>query len=289
MQTHLSRPGRSGRTSKFNLHLENSFADSVQNCACPVGNVEQSSDHGPLSDNRRSLIKDYVEAALSVHFHLLAIAERRSDPNESTLGNYCVVLECAVTPDSFLNVSGIGEGWESKIKRLQRSADKVDHAVLVSIRKFIKMPKRTTFVLPCRERLERFNERCSLLSNSLQHREAASIKFGGIVENGELKSIDGWGKPVIDKQEHLVNRVIECRTEIVNDLADDNSPHWRARGIYFHADGEICDADTIPEFCAELDRRHVRVSVHEGSDFVLERIELLAGALEFELNPVQIR
>src|SRR5207249_1828590 len=83
---------------------------------------------------------------------------------------------------------------------------------------------------------------------------------------------------------HSINRMIQCRAEIVNDFSEHDAPHRWTWCVDEHSHRDIKDesAFAAPVYALEFDGRFVGCAVKEGSHFLLERIELIAGALQFQ-------
>ena len=259
--------------------------DFVETVARTVGGITKRSDNQPVSDNGGSLIENYINGDLRLHFHLIAV-KQSALAEHATARNYCVVLECPPLAHLMLDFGGISERWKGKLECLQRTAGQMDRAVLVEVREFTQMSQWALEALPCRERLERFNQNCGLIADPSQHLESASIVFRGINEDGELGSAF-LGPPSASSMVHkLEDRMVECRTEVVDDLPDDDAPHGGTWFFHDHSDGEVFDdrGCKVPRYSAELDPRFVRISIKEGSHFSIERVELLIGPLQFHSN-----
>ena len=279
----LFRSGQFRGGRERDVSAEKFSSDLFEDGFDSISDVKQCADNGPLCYDGRSLIEDYIKQALCVHFHFLT-TKRLSSANKTPLGNYCVVLECPPLSDVFSNGSGVDKRRKLEIKRFERATRQVNRAMLVEVGQLRKMPQRATFLLPCRERLERFDKSCSLLSDSLQHREAVRIEFGGTDKNRELPPKIIRGKTFLEKDKQLKYRVVKCTSEIVENFTDFNPPHRRTQLVNDHADCKVSDTSRCPTYSVEMDRRFIRVSVKEESYFTLERVELLAGPLQFKNN-----
>lgn len=279
--------GITRRTRQFVVNPEDLRSEFFQNISHPICDVKQRSGHNPLSDNRRSLIKDYVEQAVRLHFHILS-TKGMPGSDEGTLRNYCVVMECPTLADCLRYTSRIDKRRELEIKCLYRPTSQMQHAVLIEIGNLVQMPKWTRGALPCRERLERFDKSCSLVAYPCQHAEAVRIEFGKLGENRELESRSFGGQVLAQKNKQLKYCVVESRTEVVNNFSDLYSPHWIAGLVDEHPDRKVSDTPntltSVLEFCrVEIDRRFIRVAIiKKSSHFTLERVELLAGSLKFK-------
>lgn len=274
-----------GSQLKDEGNIQTLSPDSVETVAGTVGGIAKRSDDRAVSDNGRSLIENYIEGDLRLHFHLIAV-KQLALAEHATARNFCVVLECPPLSHLVLDSGGISERWKGKLECLQRTAGQMDRAVLIEVRELTQMPQGTLGALPCRERLERFNQNCGVIADPSQHREAASIVFRGIDEDRELGSAF-LRQPSASSMDHkLEDRMVECRTEVVDDLPDDDAPHGGTWFFHDHSDSEVFDdrGCKIPRYSAELDPRFVRISIKEGSHFSIERVELLIGPLQFHSN-----
>src|SRR5262249_8364678 len=155
-----------------------------------------------------------------------------------------------------------------------------NRAVLVEVRELVQVPEWTSAALPCRERLKAFDECCGLIADAFQHREAVQIKFRSEKEDRELGSTTIRRGRTRGLDDEHVNRMIECRTEVMDDFSDDDAPHRRTWFFHDHSDRDVENESRFsgPVYASELDCRFVRIAVKEGSHFLLERVELIAGS-----------
>ena len=273
--------GGKGSLSKNEFQREHVLADRGDTVSTSIRNVEQRSNHRPIVSNGGSLIKDYVEGNLRIHLHWLG--EQGQVTEKSPGGNYCVVLECPPLSDALVNYSPrIQERWKREIERLHKAAGKMQRAVLVDIRQLIEMPKRTLCALPCRERLERFDKSCGLTAHPGQHFEAVHLKFGGLIENRELGTGVIGGGLVRGVDDKLIHKMIEGRTNVVEDFANNDAPHRFTWFFHNHPDCEI----RCPAYALDIEGRLVRAFLKEEVDFSLERLDLLVGPLHFQTDAI---
>lgn len=196
------------------------------------------------------------------------------------------MLERPSLSDALVDSSRIHNCWKRKIKCFDRTASEMDSAVLVDVGQLINVPKGTVCALPCRERLERLDERCRLITDPFQHIEAVSLKFGDVIKNGELSPGVVGGGIVRSMDDKLIHKVVECRTDVVDYFSDDNAPHRWTWFFHEHSDGEVYDARSLPcpAHAAELEGRFIGISLKETGHFLLERIDLLVGPLQFQAD-----
>src|SRR5262245_26937898 len=108
---------------------------------------------------------------------------------------------------------------------MHRSARKMERAVLVDIRQFTELPERGGLVLPCRKRLPRFDQVCRIPSDSMKHGFSPALKPCSGFENREL-DLGTVGRGTTGRVDHkLVDKVIECRAEIVDDFSNQDAPN----------------------------------------------------------------
>jgi hypothetical protein len=272
---------------------ENLSSDSFDNLSRSVRDVEQGSYHRPFLDSRRSLIENYVESHFGIHFHLTG-SKRWSTTNKDGFHNFCIVLECPASADVLGNSARIDDWWKVELKCLKRAAGQMDTAVLVDVGQFYEMKQRALNVLPCRERLECFDKVCSLPPNTFEHWEAVSLKFGDIEETGELGLLPFAGCSSFVENKQFVHTVVESTTEVVDDFSNLDAPYWITLFMDNHANCKLGNglSDGIPGsivFGVNMTRRFVGVTVQEGLELDLERVELFASPLNFKRDAGQIR
>jgi hypothetical protein len=275
--------------SKDEIDRENVRTDLGNTIPAAIRDIKQCSNDRPLARARGSLIEYYLKGDLRIH--LQWTVKHRAVTEQTALSNYCIVLEC---PSSSLacidDPARIDDRWERKLERLHKSARKMNRAVLVDVRQLIEVPKRATFVLPCRVRLEAFDKCCRLVTHPFQHNEAVSLKFARDVKNGELGSGIIRGMAVGRIDDKLKHKVIECRADIVDDLTNNNAPTRWTWFFHDHPDSEIHDAGSFcPSYSVELDGRFVRAPLKKNADFSLEKLDLLIGPLQFQADTVERR
>lgn len=272
---------------KIERQLEDSLADPIHGFAGAVGGIKKGVENNPFANDGRSLIERYVEGDLSIHFHWrpsdhrpIAVADHSSGRNN------CVVIKWPFGTDTFENLPSTDKRRKREVERLKHTGGQMERAVLVEVGQVTQVPKRAFLALPCRERLKLFDQDCGILTDPLQHLEAARIEFRGIQEDRELGPDVSSGRDSRRVDHKLVDAMVECRTEIVDDFTDDDAPVRRTWFFHDHHDVEANSPSWSAEPCfsVELDRRFVHITLKENSHFILERLELLVGPLQFQAN-----
>ena len=155
----------------------------------------------------------------------------------------------------------------------------MERAVLIEVREFFQMPKRTPGILPCAKRLLRFNDLDGLASDMYKVLPSTSTidKPYLTVEDGELIFV-GARRTSRLKNNELVNNMVKGGSEIVDHLADTHSKHeWRS--------AQRVDSDCqFPGILVEIDSGFVRASVQKDNAF-LKSAKLLPCSQSFSLTP----
>ena len=266
-------------------NIASNLGDAV---ATPISNVYKTSFHGPPFYQRGALIEHYIKGHARLHLHLIA-AEHGfvGGTYKSATRQYCIVLECPSLADMIaLNGPRIIKRRKLAIEHLYGAAGRMERAVLVDIRKLIQMPQWADNILPCRERLKVFNQGCGLLADPFEHGGACAVECSRLKENGELSSVFIGGGAARRMDYQLISNMVQCRSDIVNDLADNHTPIGGTWSFDGDPDGEFVNTGR-PAYSVELERRGVGATVDKVSNFILQQIDLLIGPLHLKPDAIK--
>ena len=264
--------------SQIKTLSENVSRDFLDAGVRPIGDLKKSGVHGPAAHQWRSLIERYIQGEVCIHIHLAS--PDRLVGVDAASHEYCIVLKCPRLPLLRNHTTVSKDRWEREFKRRQRRAGQMDRAVLVEVGQLVQMRKWASVALPCIEWLHRPNQGCCFLANSGKHLGAVPSKFRGNPKDRELgPAIQNRSRtPVMNDQ--FINRVIQCRTEIVKNLPNNDAPHGWTWFFHDHANGKL-QAAALPSFLVELDRWYIRIRIKKDSHFVPKKLDVVVGALEF--------
>lgn len=267
------------RKSKFGS--KDLLCDAPENAVGPVGYVSECGSNKPATHRWRSLIKRYVYGELAIHLRLREGPLLSAD--EPCATEYGVVFYRPALMEVLRpNCDRPDQRWKRELERLQRCANEMDRAVLVTVVEFLQMPQRTRCgALPCaavsyRKGLFRQDEIGCITPEILQVLRGPAVVSGPVLKDGELQfTTRRWRSPVaLDVQ--LVNDVIKGRSDVVDDFADSDAPHQ----IRF------CDGDNSGRDCfslaIEIDNCAVGARVIAGKEDLnvsIETVDLLPCTL----------
>ena len=170
-------------------------------------------------------------------------------------------------------------GRDLYLPYLRRRSHYVDKAVLVDVRKFVELPEREEVgVIPSVVRLKRLDPALSPASNGSDSVATTTAPRSvservWVKEEGELRAAGGVA--TTDRTRQLIYKVVETRSEVVNDVPDNHSEPQV--GLT-----DISDADGWPLIRVELGVELIRVRFVEPLDHSVQGFEVTDRPLPFE-------
>ncbi len=233
---------------EYALNSIDDLAEAVEDGVCVTG----------IND---SPFKRYAEGNVALHFHLWLWSAAR----DTDFGNYCVVLESALT-----NHGTTGATINGDFDRFGVGLGRGEQLVFVSGIQFLKLPERRRIRLRSRTWLQN-SEFCNgIRMNPLQSLAPAPELLATIVDGEQ-------GLPIGEvAKSQSPSEIVERAASVVDAIPDDQCP---ARQRHRLSDLQLEQVSGV--WTVIFDDHSIGLQIQESTCFHVERLEMFLGATQF--------